>query len=119
MFFVELDDDGISIADIKRIAKHIATDYKRVIKQLTTHDAELLSFILKPTLEKDHAEDEIRKHWNQFIREFSLTNEEGNKMRFFYGEDRHLYFGDKEGIETAKNLSHNADYPQNPYHSDD
>ncbi len=111
MFFVELDDDGISIADIKRIAQHIVDDYEDLIKRLTGRDKELLSFILKPTLEADHNEEEIRKYWNQFISEFTLMNEHGEPMTFFYSENKHLYFGDQKGIEMVESLSDNPDYP--------
>ncbi len=111
MFFVELDDDGISIADIKRIAQYIVDDYKHLSDQLTEHDKELLSFILKPTLEADHNEDEIRKYWNQFVNEFTLTNKHGEPMTFFYSDSRHLYFGDQKGLEMMQSLSDNPDYP--------
>lgn len=112
MFFVELDDADVTLADIKRIAQHIADDYEHLVGQLTEAELEDLSFILKPTLEADHNEFEIRQRWKKFFDEFVLKNDEGMPMKFFYGEDGHLYFGDKDGMAMANKLSHGGDYPQ-------
>ncbi len=117
MFFVEVDEGKLTLDDIKRIAQHIADDYEHLVNQLTEEDLVDLSFILKPTLRADHNEDEIRKRWQKFVNEFVLHNEHGKPMKFFHGADGHLYFGDKEGMEMAKNLSHNSAYPNKRYNS--
>lgn len=117
MFFVELDDDGISLADIKRIAHHIVEDHKNLINQLDQKELDDLSFMLKPTLEADHNADEIYAHWEKFVDEFVVNDEYGNPMKFFTGDDGHLYFGDKAGMAMSKKLNKNPDYPTKTYNS--
>lgn len=118
MFFVELDDDGITLADIKRIAQHIADDYEHLVKQLTQDDLDDLSFILKPTLRADHNEVEIRKRWNDLVKDFKIINEHGKTLKFFVDDNNKLYFGDKEGMSFAKAFELNTDYPKNNFHSE-
>lgn len=119
MFFVEIDDDGLTVDDIKRIANHLIDDHNDLLQQLSQKQLDDLSLITKPTLESDYSEVEIKKHWDEFIKDFVVKDVHGNSMRFYKGSDGCFYFGDERGMEMALNLSKNSPYPNKNYRSDD
>lgn len=118
MYYIELDEDGVSLQDIIRFAKHISED-RYLVAHLSQQQADDLSAILQPTLSPDQHIDSSSQHWQHFIDSFYIDDKKGRHLHFYHDTaNKKLYFGDDEGIKTAKLLDdHATAYPSETYHS--
>lgn len=102
MMFFELDKDGVTLADMKRIAKGLLAN-KAVLKQLTPEQYEELAYITTPTLAADQNEDNIRTRWQMVLDTFEIKGESNQPLRFYHDEKMgRLYFGDEAGWQEAQ-----------------
>lgn len=103
MMFFELEEGNITLNDMKRIVNGLLS-HKSVLKQLTPEQYQQLAYIITPTLAADHNEDNIRKHWQQLVENFTIQGD--NAPMRFYHDDKlgRLYFGDAAGWQAAQDF---------------
>ncbi|WP_313422290.1 hypothetical protein [Moraxella sp. CTOTU49803] len=107
MMFFEMDEGEVSLADIKRIAKHLL-DKKYVLSHITPEQYQALAYIITPTLAPDHNEAAIRECWQHLFDSFSIKDSKDNVLKFYQDKQTgRIYFGDEAGWKEAQIFEHN------------
>lgn len=104
MFIIQLNEGKESLADIERICQHL-TEHKQLIALMTPEQRADLCYVLKPTLARDHDEEQKREHWDKLLKEFVMSDTHGNEMHFYRDPNtQYLYFGNQQGFDTIEGL---------------
>jgi len=107
MLIIKLTDSKETLDDIEKVCLYLTT-HKKLLPLLTTEEDHDLAYILKPTFKADHNESEKKAHWEKLFNEFTLTDSNGDELRFYREKKTDaLYFGTKEGFETIKSINNN------------
>lgn len=106
MYIVRLTETEETLDDITEIC-HYLKNHKSLMQLMTEEEAEALNYILRPTFNADHNEDEKREYWDKLVKDFTITDHNGKKLRFIREKGTNaLFFGGKEGFETIEEINH-------------
>lgn len=106
MYIIRLTDTEETLDDITKICQYLK-NHESLIELMTEEEAEALDYILRPTFHADHDEDEKREYWDRLVKEFTITNHNGNKLRFIREKGSNaLFFGGEEGFKTIEEINH-------------
>ncbi len=104
MLIIKLTETKETLDDIERICRHL-NEHQELAALMTTEENQDISYILKPTFNINHNEEQKRAHWQKLLNEFTIRDKKGNELRFFRDQPTGaLYFGNKQGFETIENM---------------
>ena len=105
MLIIKLTETKETLDDIERICRHLS-EHKDLVKLMTPEESRDISYILRPTFNANHNEDQKRAHWQKLLNEFTVTDKKGNELRFFRDQTTEaLYFGNQQGFDTLESMS--------------